>query len=99
MTAITPNTLRTTTTTPGSRIDQFLAGLGARAEALGGRALRYGLVLILLWIGAVKFTAVEAQAIRPFVPGGARQRLDGEYRGQRAVLGRPSAACWRSGCS
>ena len=67
MTAITPNTLRTTTTTPGSRIDQFMAGLGARAEALGGRALRYGLVLILLWIGAMKFTALEAEAIRPFI--------------------------------
>ena len=67
MTAITPNTPRTTTTTPGPRLDQVLAGLGARAEARGGHALRYGLVLILLWIGGMKFTAVEAQAIRPFV--------------------------------
>ena len=67
MIAIIPNTLRTTTTTPGSRIDQFLAGLGARAEALGGHGLRYGLVLILLWIGGMKFTAYEAEGIRPFV--------------------------------
>ena len=67
MTAITPNTPRTTTTTPGPRLDQVLADLGARAETLGDHACRYGLVLILLWIGGMKFTAVEAQAIRPFV--------------------------------
>ncbi|HJW61010.1 MAG TPA: hypothetical protein VJ931_15390, partial [Actinomycetota bacterium] len=60
MTAITPNTPRSTTTTPGLRLDQVLAGLGARAEVLGGHALRYGLVLILLWIGGMKFTAYEA---------------------------------------
>ena len=64
-----------------------------------GRALRYGLVLILLWIGGMKFTAYESEGIRQFVPGGARQSRDAEYRVQRAVLGRPSAACWRSGCS
>src|SRR5262245_63982288 len=57
----------TTTTTPGFRFDQALASLGARAEALGGHALRYGLVLILLWIGGMKFTAYEAEGIRPFV--------------------------------
>lgn len=48
---------RTTTTTPHARLDHVIAGLGARAEALGGRALRFGLVLILVWIGAMKFTA------------------------------------------
>jgi len=67
MTAITLNETHTTTTTPGLRLDRFLAGLGVRAEALGAYALRYGLVLILLWIGGMKFTALEAQAIRPFV--------------------------------
>ena len=66
MTATTRTTPRPTTT-PGPRLDQVLAGLGDRAEALGGHALRYGLVLILLWIGGMKFTALEAQAIRPFV--------------------------------
>ena len=67
MTAITTTNPRPTTTTPGRRLDQVLAGLGARAEALGGHALRYGLVLVLLWIGGMKFTAYEAQGIRPFV--------------------------------
>jgi reactive chlorine resistance protein C len=36
-------------------------------EPAGRIALRYGLVLILLWIGAMKFTAYEAEGIRPFV--------------------------------
>lgn len=64
MTAITTTTPHTTTT---SRLDRVLADLGARAETVGGQALRYGLVLILVWIGAMKFTALEAEAIRPFV--------------------------------
>lgn len=59
MTALTPNT--------PSRLDTALAVLGPRAEAAGGHALRYGLVLILLWIGGMKFTAYEAEGIRPFV--------------------------------
>src|SRR5262245_26866037 len=67
MAAITPHTPRTTITTPGPRLAQVLPGLGVRVEALGGSALHYSLVLILLWIGTMKLTAVEAQAIRPFV--------------------------------
>src|SRR5262249_6692493 len=67
MTAIATTNPRTTTTTPSFRFDHVLTGLGARAEALGGHALRYGLVLILLWIGGMKFTAYEAEGIRPFV--------------------------------
>lgn len=66
MTALTRTAPRTTTTA-GLRLDRVLADLGTRAEALGGHALRYGLVLILLWIGGMKFTAYEAEGIRPFV--------------------------------
>jgi uncharacterized membrane protein YkgB len=36
-------------------------------ESLGRHAVRYGLVLVLLWIGGVKFTAYEAQGITGFV--------------------------------
>jgi uncharacterized membrane protein YkgB len=36
-------------------------------EALGRPALRYGLVLVLLWIGGMKFTAYEAVGISGFV--------------------------------
>src|SRR5688572_31650891 len=67
MAALTLNKPRTTTTTPSTRLDQVLTGLGTRAEVLGVHALRYGLVLILLWIGGMKFTAYEAEGIRPFV--------------------------------
>ena len=67
MTATATTNPRTTTATPGSLLDHVLAGLGTRAEALGGHALRYGLVLILVWIGGMKFTAYEAEGIRPFV--------------------------------
>src|SRR5262249_47498758 len=67
MTAIATTNPRTTTTTPGARLDHVLAGLGARAEALGGHALRYGLVLILLWIGGMKFPSYGAEGSRRFV--------------------------------
>lgn len=50
-----------------TRLDRVLTDLGTRAEAVSGHALRYGLVLILLWIGGMKFTAYEAEGIRPFV--------------------------------
>jgi uncharacterized membrane protein YkgB len=36
-------------------------------EILAHHLLRYGLVLILFWIGAMKFTAFEAKAIKPLV--------------------------------
>jgi uncharacterized membrane protein YkgB len=36
-------------------------------EAIGQRILRYGLALVLLWIGAMKFTAYEASGIQPLV--------------------------------
>lgn len=45
-------------------------GIGRAAgplEAAGAGVLRWGLVAILLYFGAFKFTAVEAEAIRPLV--------------------------------
>ena len=36
-------------------------------EILGGHVSRYGLVLTLLLIGILKFTASEAQGIQPLV--------------------------------
>lgn len=38
-----------------------------RMEAVGGHSIRYGLVLVLLWIGGMKFTAYEATGISGFV--------------------------------
>jgi uncharacterized membrane protein YkgB len=40
---------------------------GRRLEATGGLLLRYGLVLVVGWIGAMKFTAYEAAGIQPLV--------------------------------
>ncbi len=41
--------------------------IGRRLEPIGTALLRYGLVAILLMIGATKFTPAEAEAIRPWV--------------------------------
>jgi reactive chlorine resistance protein C len=38
-----------------------------RLLALGWAVSRYGLVLVLLWIGAMKFTRYEAEGIQPLV--------------------------------
>ena len=43
------------------------ATIGVQISALGALLLRYGLVLVIGWIGAMKFTAYEAEAIRPLV--------------------------------
>jgi reactive chlorine resistance protein C len=40
---------------------------GSSIAALGHWVLRYGLVLVISWIGGMKFTAYEAQGIAPLV--------------------------------
>ena len=45
-----------------------LLSAGAKTvEAVGRYSARYGLVIVLLWIGAMKFTAYEAEGISGFV--------------------------------
>lgn len=41
--------------------------LGNQLERAGAIVLRYGLALILLWIGGLKFTMYEAKGIEPLV--------------------------------
>jgi uncharacterized membrane protein YkgB len=41
--------------------------IGGRLERIGTAMLRYGLVAILLMIGAMKWTPAEAEGIRPWV--------------------------------
>ena len=41
--------------------------LSSRAEAVGRGLARYGLVVVVGWIGLMKFTTYEAEGIRPFV--------------------------------
>ena len=43
------------------------SSLGSRAEAVGRELARYGLVVVVGWIGLMKFTAYEAEGISPFV--------------------------------
>lgn len=40
---------------------------GRRLESTGAVLLRYTLVTVLLWVGALKFTAYEAEAVANFV--------------------------------
>lgn len=42
-------------------------GIVPGIAALGYRVLRYGLALVIGWIGAMKFTGYEAQGIEPLV--------------------------------
>ena len=43
------------------------ARVRARAKMLSAIILRYGLALVILWIGAMKFTDYEASGIQPLV--------------------------------
>jgi uncharacterized membrane protein YphA (DoxX/SURF4 family) len=38
-----------------------------KLENIGTDVLRYGLVIVLLWVGFLKFSAYEAEAIKPLV--------------------------------
>jgi uncharacterized membrane protein YkgB len=38
-----------------------------KLENIGTYVLRYGLVIVLLWVGFLKFSAYEAEAIKPLV--------------------------------
>ena len=44
-----------------------LAQIGEQLSDLGAILIRYGLVLVIFWIGAMKFTAYEANGIQPLV--------------------------------
>ena len=41
--------------------------LGRTLEGVGAKIIRYGMVIILLWVGALKFTAYEAEGIQGLV--------------------------------
>jgi reactive chlorine resistance protein C len=41
--------------------------MSSRVEAIGRELARYGLVVVVAWIGLMKFTAYEAEGIRPYV--------------------------------
>src|SRR5438128_11427279 len=41
--------------------------LSSQVEAVGRELARYGLVVVIAWIGLMKFTTYEAEGISPFV--------------------------------
>lgn len=41
--------------------------LSSQVETVGSGLARYGLVVVVGWIGLMKFTAYEAEGVRPFV--------------------------------
>jgi len=55
-------TTATHTATIASRVS-----IGESLQALGAFLVRYGLVVVFVWIGAMKFTAYEAAGIQPLV--------------------------------
>jgi reactive chlorine resistance protein C len=44
-----------------------LSSVEQRVAILGGVLLRYGLVVVIAWIGALKYTAAEAARIQTFI--------------------------------
>src|SRR6516165_1463775 len=43
------------------------SSLSSQVEAVGSGLARYGLTVVVAWIGLMKFTAYEAEGISPFV--------------------------------
>jgi uncharacterized membrane protein YkgB len=58
--------IRTATATMPMERDTDTA-LSEKLQALGTFMTRYGLVVVFAWIGAMKFTAYEANGIQPLV--------------------------------
>jgi uncharacterized membrane protein YkgB len=52
---------------PVARQEMALGSLATRLDRLAGGLLRYGLVAILLYLGAFKFSRTEAEAIQPLL--------------------------------
>jgi uncharacterized membrane protein YkgB len=51
------------TVSTASRAEELISSI----TALGHRVLRYGLALVIGWVGMMKFTGYEAQGIEPLV--------------------------------
>ena len=63
----TSDTASDTRTEPREAHVNQKASLSFRAEAVGRELARYGLVVVVGWIGLMKFTAYEAEGIRLYV--------------------------------
>src|SRR6516162_3616449 len=67
VTGITTDAASVTEVAQGHTAIHRNSSLGSRAEAIGREFARYGLVVIVGWIGLMKFTAYEAEGIRLYV--------------------------------
>lgn len=65
---------------------------GERLEAAGRHSIRYGLVLVLLWIGGLKFTAYEAEGISGLVANSPLMAWAHEMLGTRPFSAAVGAA-------
>src|SRR5215472_18319476 len=66
------------------------SSLSSQVEAVGRELTRYGLVVVVAWIGLMKFTVYEAEGISPFVANSPLMSwVYGfmSHRGFSAVLG------------
>jgi uncharacterized membrane protein YkgB len=61
-----PSTQRAVTASTPTRADS-LQVMDSRVQAIGFRVIRYGLALVIAWIGFMKFTSYEANGIQPLV--------------------------------
>lgn len=59
--------MNSTTINPSLQSRAGAAGFASRIAAISDNAIRYSIVLVLAWIGAMKFTAYEAGAIEGLV--------------------------------
>jgi uncharacterized membrane protein YkgB len=66
------------------------SSMSSQAAAIGRELTRYGLVVVVAWIGLMKFTAYESEGIHPFVANSPLMSWVYEVmsvRGFSAVLG------------
>jgi hypothetical protein len=84
-TIISKPAIRTQSPTDRQIASGYRSAFASRAEKLGGFILRYGLVAILLYFGAYKFTTEEARGIAqlPTVRSSTGCRPHWEARGSR----------------
>ena len=63
----TPSDRAPSNTETGSKPPGSIKRVGPQVQAVGARVIRYGLALVVGWIGFMKFTGYEAAGIQPLV--------------------------------
>jgi uncharacterized membrane protein YkgB len=64
-----------------------LGSIDERISILGGVLVRYGLVVVIAWIGALKYTATEAARIQTFIEHSPLMSWMNSLLGERALSG------------